>query len=233
VVLLDRDVEANFGGLARESFGGIFVVGSAEQRRAGIRDTPELALQDWLTFGEFGGDGESWPRRWAEAYVGGCYDDVYRWLKSHGVSFLPIPHWIERGQFTPGNSVPRFHIVWGTGQQLTLRLMHKLQSHPRRSELSIRFGYRVEALLTEGGRVIGCRGMTEDAGVPFELRAAAVIVAAGGINGCLARVRQHWHTDWNKAPSVLLNGSHKFADGTVHDAVVGPRRPQNHQPPQW
>ena len=233
VLLLDRDTEQNFGGLARESFGGIFAVGTREQRRAGIRDTPALALRDWLAFGDFAADDMNWPRRWAEAFVESCHDDVYQWLKGHGVSFLPLPHWVERGQFTPGNSVPRFHIVWGTGQELALRLIDRLRSHSRRERLSIRFGYRVEALLTSGGRVIGCRGASEDGGTPFEVQAGAVIVAAGGINGNLERVRQHWHTDWRKPPPVLLNGSHKFADGTLHDAVTAAGGSLTHLDRMW
>ena len=57
---------------------------------------------------------------------------------------VPVPHWVERGQFTPGNSVPRFHIVWGTGRELALRLIDRLQKHPRRKHLEIRFGQRVD-----------------------------------------------------------------------------------------
>ncbi len=233
VLLIDRDAEANFGGLARESFGGIFAVGTREQRRAGIRDTPELALQDWLAFGGFAADEQDWPRRWAEAFVQGCHDDVYQWLKGHGVTFLPIPHWVERGQFTPGNSVPRFHIVWGAGEELALRLIASLRSHPRRDRLTLKFGYRVETLLTGGRGVTGCRGVTEEGGAPFEVRAGAVIVASGGINGSIERVRQHWHADWGTPPPVVLNGSHKFADGALHDAVAGAGGSLTHLDRMW
>lgn len=233
VLLLDRDAEQNFGGLARESFGGIFAVGTREQRRAGIRDTVDLALEDWLAFGEFAAGDQSWPRRWAEAFVRGCHDDVYQWLKGHGIGFLPIPHWVERGQFTPGNSVPRFHIVWGTGHALALRLIDRLRSHPHRDRLTLRFGCRVETLMTSGGQVTGCRGVSEDGGTTFEVRAGALLIAGGGINGNLERVRQHWHTDWGKAPPVLLNGSHKFADGTLHDAAAAAGGSLTHLDRMW
>ena len=218
VALLDRDIEANFGGLAKESFGGILAVGTREQRRAGITDTPDLALADWISFGELDA-AETWPRRWAEAYVNECHDEVYLWLKERGIGFLPIPHWVERGQAQRGNSVPRWHIVWGTGQELIRQLLERLRSHPRREALALHFGQRVEELMVEDRRVVGCRGRSEASGRPFEARAGAVIVASGGINGSLERVRAHWHADWRKPPATLLNGSHAFADGTLHDAV--------------
>ncbi len=221
VTLMERDVEQNFGGLAKESFGGILMVGTPEQRRSGIRDTPELALQDWLSFGEFGRDktAEYWPRRWAEAYVNDSYGEIYRWLKTHGIGFLPLPLWVERGQFGGGNSVPRWHVVWGTGHALATKLIGALLTHPRRQALTLKFGHRVEALTSDAGRISGCSGIIEDSREEFVARADAVLVATGGINGSIERVRQHWHVDWSSPPQTILNGSHKFADGTLHDAV--------------
>ncbi|MCX7175733.1 MAG: FAD-binding dehydrogenase [Proteobacteria bacterium] len=222
VTIIDRDSEENFGGLAKESFGGILVVGSDEQRRAGLKDTPELALADWLAFGEFkepGNPDELWPRRWAEAYVNDSAGDVYRWLKARGIGFLPLPLWVERGDSTRGNSVPRWHVVWGTGQGLMRQLISRLRGHPHSDLLTLRFGQRVEELIAEGGRIAGCRGVTEDGNQPFEARADSVLVATGGINGSLERVRRHWHADWRTPPATILNGAHKFADGTLHDAV--------------
>ncbi|OHC65210.1 MAG: fumarate reductase [Rhodocyclales bacterium GWA2_65_19] len=218
VVMLERDNPDNFGGLAKESFGGIFLVGTPEQRRAGIRDTPELALADWRAFGELDAD-DRWPQAWAEAYVHRCRDDVGGWLRQRGIGFLPAPHWVERGLYTPGNSVPRFHIVWGTGRELALRLIDQLEHHPQRAKLELRFGHRVESLLTSSAAVTGCQGVSEEHGQPFELHAGSVIVAAGGFNGNIERVRQHWHRDWGTPPPVILNGSHRFADGRLHDAV--------------
>jgi predicted oxidoreductase len=221
VVMLDRDTADNFGGLAKESFGGIFLVGTPEQRRAGIRDTPELALADWHAFGELNlnDPNDRWPCAWAETYVQRCHDDVSVWLRSRGIGFVPAPHWVERGQFTPGNSVPRFHIVWGTGHELALRLIDRLQRHPRRADLDIRFGQRVDTLLTTNGAITGCGGISEENQQAFELHAGSVIVAAGGFNGDIERVRRHWHRDWSSPPPVILNGSHRYADGRLHDAV--------------
>lgn len=221
VTLLDRDTEENFGGLAKESFGGILMVGTPEQRRSGITDTPELALQDWLTFGDFGRDkaAEFWPRRWAEAYVNDSYGELYCWLKERGIRFLPLPLWVERGQFGGGNSVPRWHVTWGTGHGLATQLINTLHAHPRRHALTLKFNHRVEQLTMTGRRVDGCMGMTEDTREDFIVQADAVLVATGGINGSIDRVRQHWHPEWSTPPQTILNGSHKFADGTLHDAV--------------
>ncbi|MFW6198866.1 MAG: FAD-dependent oxidoreductase, partial [Acidobacteriota bacterium] len=134
VAVLDRCGEAGFGGLARQSFGGIFIVGSREQRRTGIRDSVELALRDWLAYGEIGEE-ETWPRRWAEAYVAGCREQVYDWLRELGVRFFPVVHWVERGLHAPGNSVPRFHMVWGTGERLVELLRRRVEEHSRRERL--------------------------------------------------------------------------------------------------
>ncbi len=232
VVLLDRDTEENFGGLGKESFGGIFAVGSPEQRRVGANDSPELALADWHSFAEFGPD-DLWPKRWAEAYVHRSLEDIYRWLRRNGISFVPIPHWAERGQFTPGNSVPRFHVVWGTGQELTLQLIRRLDKHSRRDQLRLHFGHRVDALLTSSGAVNGCRGMIEPGGAAFEAEGGCVLVSAGGFNGNLDLVRRHWHRDWRSPPETILNGSHRFADGRMHDAVQAVGGKLTHMDKMW
>jgi predicted oxidoreductase len=232
VMIVDRDRESAFGGLARESFGGMFFVDSPEQRRQGIRDSADLALRDWTSFAEFGAD-DRWPRAWAEAYVGRCTADVYRWVRGFGVSFLPVVNWVERGEFRPGNSVPRFHVAWGTGKGVAEALIAALRGHRNAARLTLRFGCRVERLLMRGGRIEGAAGVDEENGVPFELRAEQVVVAAGGINGDLDRVRQNWHRDWGRPPAELLNGSHRFADGRLHDAVVAAGGVTTHLDRMW
>jgi len=216
VAIVDRAPAEELGGLARESFGGILFVDTPEQRRAKLRDSPEIALRDWLSFGDFGRDPEreKWPRRWAESYVNESAS-LYAWLRERGLSFLPMPLWVERN----GNSVPRWHVTWGTGEALAGTLARRLLAHARRDALALHFDHRVESLIEEGGRVAGCRGVGEKDGAPFEARAGATLVAAGGINGDLDRVRRHWHRDWGSAPRTLLNGAHRFADGKLHDAV--------------
>ena len=232
VLMLDRDGESAFGGLARESFGGMFFVDSPEQRRQGIRDSAELALRDWTSFAEFGAQ-DRWPKAWAEAYVRRCTADVYRWVRGFGVRFLPVVNWVERGEFRPGNSVPRFHVAWGTGKGLAESLIAGLRGHRNAGRLTLCFNRRVERLLTRGGRIEGAAGVDEASGAPFEARAEQIVVAAGGINGDLGRVRQHWHRDWGRPPSELLNGSHRFADGTLHDAVAAAGGAITHLDKMW
>ncbi len=219
VVIVDRDLEENFGGLAKESFGGMFFVDTPEQRRGGIRDSAELARRDWYSFAEFE-TGDYWPRRWADLYVEQSLEQVYHWLKSKGVGFFPVVHWVERGLFTPGNSVPRFHMIWGTGHHLTEAIAAYLEGHVHRDRLTLLFGHRVEGLVSDQGCISGCRGKTEADGQEFEVEAGCTIVAAGGINGDMDRVRANWHRDWSSPPKGILNGSHHFADGLVHDAAA-------------
>ncbi|HXY22925.1 MAG TPA: FAD-dependent oxidoreductase [Burkholderiaceae bacterium] len=211
VLLLDRDVEGNFGGQARESFGGIFAVDTPIQRRSGIHDSASLALADWQRFGEIGPE-DGWPYRWAHAYVHECRREVFDWLGLNGVRFLPVPLWPER----KGNSVARWHIVWGTGQELTLRLIAQLKSHSH--WLDLRFGHRVERLLVENGRVRGVAGGLESSDERFELHGSTVLIASGGIAGDLGLVRRFWPPEWGPAPRQLLNGAHRFGDGRVQEA---------------
>jgi predicted oxidoreductase len=232
VTLLDRDAESAFGGLARESFGGMFFVDSPEQRRQGIRDSTYLAFRDWSSFAEFGAD-DHWPRTWARAYVERCTEDVYRWVRRHGVGFLPVVNWVERGEFHPGNSVPRFHVAWGTGRGIADALIAALRGHGHAARLTIRFNARVERLVLRGGRIDGAEGVDERDGTAFAARATHVVVAAGGINGNLDRVRQNWHRDWGRPPEVILNGSHRFADGRLHDATVSVGGVLTHLDKMW
>jgi uncharacterized protein len=233
VLLVDRDEESAFGGLARESFGGMFFVDSPEQRRQGIRDSIDLAFRDWCSFAEFDAE-DHWPKAWAETYVSRCSVDVYPWVRRRGVSFLPVVNWVERGEFRPGNSVPRFHVSWGTGKGLTEALIAALRGHRSASRLTLRFNRRVERLTATGGKIDGAAGVDETTGAPFEVRAEQVVVAAGGINGGdLARVRQNWHHDWGRPPETLLSGSHRFADGKLHDAAAAAGGVLTHLDRMW
>src|SRR5256885_602495 len=204
VLILDRDEETGFGGLAKESFGGLFFVNSREQQRNGIKDSPAQALRDWHSFAEFA-PADRFPKLWAKTYVERCIPDVYEWLRAGGIRFLPLPAWVERGETQPGNSVPRFHIVWGTGRELATRLIAALGSHPNRSRFGIKFGHRVEQLVTQGGRVVGCAGAHEQDGTPFEARAEHVVIASGGINGDIGRREGDRPPEWGKPPGGILN----------------------------
>ena len=161
VLLVDRDVEANMGGLAKESFGGIWFAGTSLQRRYGIRDGAEQGLRDWHAFAEFGPE-DHWPRAWAEAYVHRANEEIFDWLRGSGVDFMPMPLWVERGLHTPGNSVPRWHIVWGTGHELADRAEPPpavARANVDRLRAALRSPRRVAG--TTNGRVTGCRGILE------------------------------------------------------------------------
>ncbi|MGB5165614.1 MAG: FAD-dependent oxidoreductase, partial [Woeseiaceae bacterium] len=212
VQLLDRDTRENAGGLAKWAFGGMALVGTPLQRRMGIKDTPEIALQDWLSFAEFDAD-DHWPRQWAEAYVNDSNERVYHWLHDLGCRFLPAVNWVERGQYARGNSVPRYHVAWGTGDGLVRRFLDLLQQHSHADKLSLQYDCKVEELIVSDGRVSGCRS------AQHEFHGAHVMVATGGINGNLQKVRDNWYAPWGEPPSEILNGSHPFADGHLHDVV--------------
>ena len=218
VTIVDRDTEKNFGGLAKLAFGGMLFVNTPIQRWNGIKDSAELALNDWHSTAGFGAEDE-WPRRWAELYVHHCTEFVYRWLRNRGVQFFPVPHWVERGDYKPGNSVPRYHIIWGTGEHLIKVLVRDLMAHPNRNKLTLQFEQNVTGLLQSGETISGVKGVHEKTGEEFELHADAVIVASGGINGDLERVRKHWDHQHGPPPNTILNGAHYYADGRMHDEI--------------
>jgi hypothetical protein len=221
VTLLDRCHPHEIGGLAREAFGGMFMVDTSEQQRSGIRDSVELALEDWKRVAGFE-DGDDWPRRWAEEYVARARDEVGDWLKGHGVTFFPVVNWAERGVYGDGNSVPRFHLTWGCGQALIDQVWGAIQAHPRRSRLDVRFRTRVTGLITQKGAVIGCRIVPEgdERAEAARIPARQVVIAAGGIGGNLDIVRQEWPEDLGKPPKEILMGSHYYADGALHKEVT-------------
>ncbi len=220
IVLLDRDHESELGGLARLSFGGMFFVDSPQQRRAGMKDNVDIALRDWHSVAGFGVD-DILPKLWAEQFVNMCTSQVYNWLtKEHAIKFFPVVHWVERGLFKPGNSYPRFHIVWGTGQGLTDNLIKSMNGHSKsKQKLSQYFRHKAENLIVENNRVIGVDGIDEETNETFRAIGENVIVATGGMGGNIEKVREHWYKPWGEPPKTILNGSHIYALGDMHDEV--------------
>jgi predicted oxidoreductase len=215
VVMFDASTRDRFGGLALWSFGGMFFVDSPEQRKNGIKDSVDLAMSDWVRYGELD-PADVWPYRWAEAYVNRCTEEVRDWLSARDVSFFRAVNWTERGYYVPGNSVPRFHIVWGTGEGIILALIPRLEAHQKAGRLQIHFNHRVDGLTQEAGRVVGCHGT--NGGKTFEARGDAVVIAAGGIAGNHDKVREIWPRDqWGDPPEPMLNGSIPEADGRLLD----------------
>lgn len=216
VLLVDRDSEKRFGGQAITAFGGMLIVGTPLQKRMGVKDSPSLAFSDWCNRADFGED-DILPRKWAEMYCRRSMPDVYQWVRDQGVKFLPNLIWPERGLFGNGNSVPRYHIVLGTGHGCTSTLIRHLLSHRNRRNLQLLFDHRVRELVTRAGKLAGVSGERTDTGEAFSADGEAVILAAGGLGGDLDRVRRLWPEEMGAPPDDLFLGSHPFCDGAALD----------------
>ncbi|MBI42584.1 FAD-dependent oxidoreductase [Marinobacter lutaoensis] len=214
VTLVDRDRPERFGGLARWAFGGMALVGTPLQQRLKIPDTPERALRDWLRFGELDPT-DPWPMQWARHYVERSRPEVYDWLRAEGLKFLPAVNWVERGRFGDGNSLPRYHIVWGTGLALVRCLVTALHRADPGGRLTLLHQHRVTALEHQAGQVHGALAVHEPSGREVRIKAPVVVLAMGGLNGNHRECRANWPKD-RPQPATLLNGAHPLADGALH-----------------
>ncbi|GAB2543111.1 FAD-dependent oxidoreductase [Simplicispira piscis] len=236
VALVDRDTPERFGGLALWAFGGMALVGTALQARMKIPDTPELALRDWLRFAELD-ESDVRPREWAEHYVQHSGRQVYDWLLAEGVKFMPTVNWVERGMNGDGNSVPRYHVVWGTARELTLRMIAALREAATTGKgagrLTLLHRHRVIALEHSSGQVSGAVAVDEETGAQVRLTAPVVVLAMGGINGNHEEARANWPKH-RPCPASMLNGAHPFADGKMHHWVADTMKGQiTHAGEMW
>jgi len=231
VIVLDQEGEQSLGGQAFWSFGGLFLVNSPEQRRMRIRDSHDLAWQDWLGTAGFDREEDHWPRKWAEAYVAFAAGEKRSWLHSRGVRFFPIVGWAERGGYGatgPGNSVPRFHVTWGTGPGVIDPFIKRVRHAESQGQIVLRFRHRVMDLVVTNGRVEGVRGKilepsSELRGAPtsrvatgdFELKTQAVILTSGGIGGNHDLVRRNWPSRLGVPPKHMLSGVPDHVDGRM------------------
>ena len=231
VILIDQEPEQNLGGQAFWSFGGLFFVNSPEQRRLRIRDSVDLAMQDWLGTAAFDRDEDAWPRRWAEAYVHFAAGEKRAWLHAQGVRFFPVVGWAERGGYGAighGNSVPRFHITWGTGPGILAPFVRRVQAAVDQGRVTLCFRHRVTGLSQQSGTIDGVEGeVLEPSGVArsapssrvvvghFALRAQAVIVTSGGIGGNHELVRKNWPLRLGAPPTHMLSGVPDHVDGLM------------------
>lgn len=231
VIVLDQEPEQSLGGQAFWSLGGLFLVDSPEQRRLGIRDSYELAWNDWLSSAGFDRDEDRWPLRWAEAYVRFAAGEKRAWLTSRGIKFFPIVGWAERGGHMAhghGNSVPRFHITWGTGPGVLEPFVRRAREAEAAGLLRFAFRHRVTELLLKNGAVDGVAGdvlepSDVERGRPssrrvvgdFSLRAPAVIVTSGGIGANLDLVRANWPERLGTPPKRMLSGVPDHVDGRM------------------
>ena len=231
VILLEQEPEPWLGGQAFWSFGGLFLVDSPEQRRLGVHDSHERAHRDWMVTAGFDRPEDKWPRQWGEAYLGFAAGDKRSWLRSLGIRFFPVVGWAERGGSLPGgpgNSVPRFHVTWGTGPGVVAPFERRVRAAAARGLVRLMFRHRVDALTVTGGAVDGVHGAilepsTVDRGRPssrvtvgeFELRAQAVIVTAGGLGGNHDLVRKNWPARLGVPPHEMLSGVPAHVDGRM------------------
>lgn len=231
VILIDQEPRTNLGAQAWWSFGGLFFVDSPEQRRMGIKDSLELARQDWFGNAGFDRPEDEWPRRWAEAYLHFAAGEKRAWLRERGVGFFPVVGWAERGGYGalgPGNSVPRFHITWGTGPGIVAPFAERVEQGERQGRITILPRHRVTGLISADGAVTGARGdvlatsaaergeeSSRDVIGGFEIAAGATVVASGGIGGNHDLVRAAWPERLGTPPTHMLSGVPAYVDGSM------------------
>ena len=231
VILLDQEPEQSLGGQAFWSLGGLFLVDSPEQRRMRIRDSFDLAWQDWVGTAGFDRDEDEWPRKWARAYVEFAAGEKRSWLYERGLRFFPVVGWAERGGYGatgPGNSVPRFHVTWGTGPGVIAPFVELVKTAAGRGLVAMRFRHRVNELIVTDGAVTGVRGhVLEPSDVErgvrsprnvvgdFEVNAQAVIVTSGGIGANHELVRKNWPARLGNPPARMLAGVPDHVDGRM------------------
>jgi len=231
IIIVDQEPEQSLGGQAFWSFGGIFLVDSPEQRRMRIRDSHELALADWMGTAAFDRPEDFWPRKWAEAYVGFAAGEKRSWLLARGMKFFPVVGWAERGGGNAvghGNSVPRFHITWGTGPGVLEPFVLRVREAQKRGLTQFKFRHRVNEIIRSGNTVTGVRGDVLEASSvergrkssravagDFEFHAQAVIVASGGIGANHELVRRNWPERLGAAPKRMITGVPDHVDGRM------------------
>ncbi|MEU1011939.1 FAD-binding dehydrogenase [Streptomyces sp. NPDC005890] len=235
VALVDQENAANLGGQAFWSFGGLFLVDSPEQRRLGIKDSFALAWNDWQGSAQFDrlADEDSWAVRWARAYVEFAAGEKRSWLQGHGIELLPTVGWAERGDLRAdghGNSVPRFHVAWGTGTGVVEPFVRYARQAARDGLLTFHHRHRVDELVIEGGTARGVRGTVlapddsprgaasnRDRAGDFELTAQAVVVTTGGIGADHDIVRRYWPERLGTPPAEMVTGVPAYVDGRMLD----------------
>jgi hypothetical protein len=231
VIMLDQEPEVSLGGQAFWSLGGLFMVDTPEQRLMGVRDSLGLALQDWFGSAQFDRPEDLWPRQWAEAYVNFAAGEKRSWLRQMGHRLFPVVGWAERGDGRAeghGNSVPRFHLTWGTGPGVVAPFERRVREHAAAGLIELRFRHRVDALVTQDGAVTGVSGRilepsSIERGQPssrvevadFDLTAQSVIVTSGGIGGNHDLVRQAWPQRLGPAPRRMVAGVPAHVDGRM------------------
>jgi predicted oxidoreductase len=232
VVILEQEGEQSLGGQAFWSLGGLFFVDSPEQRRLGVRDSRDLAMQDWLGSAQFDRPEDHWPRKVAEAFVDFSAGEMRSWLHAMGMRWFPVVGWAERGgahAHGHGNSVPRFHITWGTGPGVLEPFLRRVAEHRNAGRIEIKFRHQASHIIRTSNVISGVSGeilepTTVERGQKssrqvigsFEISASAVLVTSGGIGGNFDLVRKAWPTDrLGPAPKTMVAGVPHHIDGRM------------------
>ena len=229
VLLLDQEGPQSLGGQAWWSLGGLFMVNTPEQRRLGLKDSRALALSDWMGSAQFDRDQDEIPRQWAEAYLDFAAGPMRAYLHGLGMRWFPVVGWAERGGALAGghgNSIPRFHITWGTGTGVVRPFADRVRAH---GNITLGFRHRVSGLVIEGDEVKGVHGVilapddaprgastSREAVEDFTLRAGAVVLTTGGIGGNHDMVRDYWPRDrLGMPPGQMVSGVPDYVDGQM------------------
>jgi hypothetical protein len=217
VCIIDRDTPERLGGLARWAFGGMALSETKQQKKLNIPDSREKFLADWYSFAEFTQD-DHWPKQWAKEYTENNNQRIYQYLLQLGLRFLPAVNWVERGLFGEGNSLPRYHVLWGTGWHLVEIIIEKLRPFQQSGQLTIMHQHKMLHIHNLNNQVSGGEIVNEQNNQRFILKANNTVIACGGINGSHERVKQNWPTDF-AMPQRFLNGANPISDGQLHDEI--------------
>ena len=238
VVFVEQESRANLGGQAFWSLGGLFMVGTPEQKLMGTKDFEDLAWADWENSADYDDEEyDRWPREWGREYVRFASNEMHDYLKELGLRVLPTVGWAERGSGDAsghGNTVPRFHLTWGTGPEVVRVFREPVERAEQAGKVEFKFRHRVDDIIVEGGRAVGVKGvkLADDSGArgvasnndevePFEVRGAAVVISTGGIGGNLDKVREMWPEDrWGPCPEDMVTGVPEHVDGRGIDIAA-------------
>ncbi|WP_298359338.1 FAD-binding dehydrogenase [uncultured Litoreibacter sp.] len=232
VLIVDQEGPQNLGGQAHWSLGGLFMIDTPEQRRMGIKDSHALALGDWLGSAQFDRPEDNLPRQWAEAYLDFAAGEMRPWLHEMGLRWFPVVGWAERGggfADGPGNSVPRFHITWGTGPGVLQHFVRRCRAHEQAGRIAIKYRHQVDRIEMQDGAAVGVSGSvlaqddapqgaqtTRDVVGDFRIDASSVVVASGGIGGNFELIKKVWPTKrLGRMPKRLLSGVPAHVDGRM------------------
>lgn len=236
ILLVDQTSKENMGGQAFWSFGGLFLIDSPLQRRMGIKDSFELAHQDWMGTAAFDREEDYWPRKWAEAYLDFAAGEKYSWLRKRGIKFFPVVGWAERGgQLATGhgNSVPRFHVTWGTGPGLLAPFISQVMEGVNQNLVTLKFGHRVKAIDMQNGVATGISGeilelppvargkkSSEKIVGEFTFQGDHIIISSGGIGANIDLVKKNWPERLGNPPKNMLSGVPEYVDGKMLEIAV-------------